>query len=77
MNINLPANKRGRPAKLSSQSKRICTRMILSGEYRSATSVQRKLEMDNNVCASKSTINRAFNELNAVAKKNIQTETEP
>ncbi|OMH79986.1 hypothetical protein AX774_g6586, partial [Zancudomyces culisetae] len=51
MNINLPANKRGRPAKLSPQIKRICTRMILSGEYRSATSIQKKLEMDNVVSA--------------------------
>ncbi|OMH83295.1 hypothetical protein AX774_g3200, partial [Zancudomyces culisetae] len=51
MNINLPANKRDRPAKLSPQSKRICTRMILSGEYRSATSIQKKLEMDNIVNA--------------------------
>ncbi|OMH79594.1 hypothetical protein AX774_g6988 [Zancudomyces culisetae] len=52
MNINLSANNHGRPAKLSSQSKHICTRMILSVEYRSATSVQKKLEMDNIVSAS-------------------------
>ncbi|OMH84822.1 Retrotransposon-derived protein PEG10, partial [Zancudomyces culisetae] len=51
MNINLPANKRGRPAKLSPKSKRICTRLILSGECRSATSIQKKLDMDNIVIA--------------------------
>ncbi|OMH80371.1 hypothetical protein AX774_g6194, partial [Zancudomyces culisetae] len=51
MNIYLPANKRGRPAKLSPQSKRICTRMILTGEYRTATSIQKKLELDNIVSA--------------------------
>ncbi|OMH78678.1 hypothetical protein AX774_g7928 [Zancudomyces culisetae] len=64
MNVNLPANKRGRPAKLSPQSKRICTRMILSEKYRSTASVQTKLEMENIVSAK---LNSVFGNSNQVA----------